>query len=416
MKTLFNSIEDVFEYIDKIPKFKDVGKGAFEPGLTTIKKFCKRIGNPQTSYESIHVAGTNGKGTTCYLLSEAYIANGYNVGLYSSPHLIRYNERVKVNGVEISDEALIHFFNLYGREIEELSLSYFEISTALAFWFFAESKVDIAIVETGLGGRLDATNIILPSMSIITSISLDHTDVLGDSIEQIAYEKAGIIKDNTPVVVGALPEPALDVVSKQADLNNSSLKGIQLLSASFEATFTIQENEQVIDFGDGLKEPINRFNYAIAWTALSNSSLKIDRKKVIEAWKTLKPLAGRFEKIGDNEWYFCGAHNPESYTSLMDTISLIGDEPIIIFTSMKDKLNKNMIKHLSELEEVYYFQLEGSRVASFSEIEKLIPNVQNLHESEVLNKLNDLRDVLVIFTGSFYFYDTVKHWTGQFVT
>ncbi|MGK7389609.1 MAG: bifunctional folylpolyglutamate synthase/dihydrofolate synthase, partial [Candidatus Cyclobacteriaceae bacterium M2_1C_046] len=190
----FNSIESVNSYLESIPKFQTSGKSAANFDLDHFKKFCNELGNPESKYPTIHVAGTNGKGSTCQILASIYQRAGYRVGMYTSPHLLNFSERFKINGIEISDAKLVEFFNAFESQLKKNGLSYFEISTAIAFWYFASQQVDLAIIEVGLGGRLDATNIIKPEVSVITNISLDHTDILGDSVNEIAREKAGIIK------------------------------------------------------------------------------------------------------------------------------------------------------------------------------------------------------------------------------
>ena len=174
--------------------YQRVGIVAYKKDLTNTLKLCEALGNPQNSFKSIHVAGTNGKGSTTHILSAIYQANGYKVGLYTSPHLVDFRERIKLNGEMCSKEFVVTFTQGIAPLIEEIQPSFFEITVAMAFAYFAEQQVDIAIIETGLGGRLDSTNIITPLACIITSIGYDHMDMLGDTLELIAAEKAGIIK------------------------------------------------------------------------------------------------------------------------------------------------------------------------------------------------------------------------------
>lgn len=212
----FTHINDVWAFLDNIPKFQDSGISAANFSFDNITEFLRRIGDPHLELPAIHIAGTNGKGTTGYLLEKVYHDAGYVTGLFTSPHLIRYNERVRIGMHEIPDQDLMVFFNQYQDLLQEIKLSYFEISTALAFWYFKRCDVDIAILETGLGGRLDSTNLIEPLLSIITSVGLDHQDILGETIEEIAGEKAGIIKNETPVILGNMPETAELVCSRYA--------------------------------------------------------------------------------------------------------------------------------------------------------------------------------------------------------
>lgn len=184
------------------PSFQQVGADAYKPGLERITEFCRHLGNPHRNYFTIHVAGTNGKGSTSHILASVLQQAGYRVGLYTSPHLKDFRERIRVDGEMIPKQKVVNFVDRNRQKMEELELSFFEVTTAMAFDYFAYSDVEVAVVETGLGGRLDATNIITPLLSIITNIGLDHTSLLGDSLAQIAAEKAGIIKKSIPVMIG----------------------------------------------------------------------------------------------------------------------------------------------------------------------------------------------------------------------
>ncbi|HET8886326.1 MAG TPA: folylpolyglutamate synthase/dihydrofolate synthase family protein [Salinimicrobium sp.] len=186
----------------QLPMYQQVGKSAYKNDLSNIIKLAAHLNNPQRQFKSIHVAGTNGKGSTSHMLASVFQEAGYKTGLYTSPHLKDFRERVKINGKEIPENYVIDFMQEHRKFFEENNLSFFEMSVGLAFDFFASEKVDITIIEVGLGGRLDSTNIISPELSIITNIGLDHTQILGDSLEKIAAEKAGIIKEGIPVVIG----------------------------------------------------------------------------------------------------------------------------------------------------------------------------------------------------------------------
>ena len=185
-----------------LPSFQNVGGSAYKPGLERISDFCRKIGNPQRNYFIIHIAGTNGKGSVSNMLAAVLQQAGYQVGLYTSPHLADFRERIRVNGEMISKQKVVNFVNKYHKNMKEAELSFFEMTTALAFDYFAQSDVEVAVIETGLGGRLDATNIVIPAVSVITNIGLEHTEYLGDSMPKIAREKGGIIKKSIPVIVG----------------------------------------------------------------------------------------------------------------------------------------------------------------------------------------------------------------------
>ena len=208
IKTIDEALDSIYSHVDySMTHVKDVSREDFS--LDAIRILCEKLGNPQNSYPIIHVAGTKGKGSVCTMLASALQNAGLKTGLYTSPHLIRFNERIQVNGRMITDEEIIALLNHMEKPIESMEeVSSFDVMTAMAFEYFKEQKVDAAIIETGLGGRLDSTNIVSPVLSIITSISKDHTDFLGDTIEKIAAEKAGIIKPNIPVICGCQPYPS----------------------------------------------------------------------------------------------------------------------------------------------------------------------------------------------------------------
>lgn len=203
-----------------LPMYHKIGSSAYKEGLENIEAITAIIGNPEKRLKCIHVAGTNGKGSVTHLLSSFYQEMGLKVGLYTSPHLVDFRERIKVNGEMMPEEAVVEFFEHYNNDFQQLEPSFFEITTAMAFYYFAQQKVDIAIIEVGLGGRLDATNVILPEMCVITNISFDHTQLLGDTLEKIAGEKAGIIKPHVPVVIGKRQPETMPVFeAKSAELN-----------------------------------------------------------------------------------------------------------------------------------------------------------------------------------------------------
>ena len=198
------------------PVFQNQGATAYKPGLAKMQAFSARLGNPHQNYPSLHIAGTNGKGSTAHLLASSLQEMGYKVGLYTSPHLLDFSERIRVNGQVIAKEYVVDFVQEYHSFFLSEQLSFFEITVGMALAYFAQRQVDYAVIEVGLGGRLDATNIITPQLAVITNIGLDHTEFLGDSLAQIAYEKAGIIKENIPVVIGEIQKETLTVFKTQA--------------------------------------------------------------------------------------------------------------------------------------------------------------------------------------------------------
>ncbi len=216
-----NYTETIDYLYAKLPVFERVGHGALKPGLQNILLLCDALGNPQNKFKSIHVAGTNGKGSTSHLLASVLITSGYKTGLHTSPHLKSFTERFKINGIPVAEQEIVDFVEKHINLIEKVKPSFFEISVAFAFDFFARQKVDIAIIEVGLGGRLDSTNIILPILSVITNIGFDHVSILGNTLSEIAFEKAGIIKPYVPVVISELqPEIKNIFISKSKECNS----------------------------------------------------------------------------------------------------------------------------------------------------------------------------------------------------
>ena len=201
---------------NKFPMYQKIGASAYKPDLGNIKELLDFLGNPQNSFKTVHVAGTNGKGTVSHTLASIFQECGYKTGLYTSPHLLDFRERIRINGRMIPEQNVIDFIGDNKEKFEEMQLSFFEMATGMAFDYFAKEKVDIAIIEVGLGGRLDSTNVINPELSIITNISLDHVNMLGNTLAEIAVEKAGIIKPNTPVVIGETQPETKDVFIKKA--------------------------------------------------------------------------------------------------------------------------------------------------------------------------------------------------------
>ncbi len=208
---------------ERLPIYQNQGKAAFKPGLERIVALLKVLGNPHKKIKSVHIAGTNGKGSTANMLASVFQEQGYKTGLYTSPHLVSYRERIRINGQMIEKDFIISFVEQLKPSIEKINPSFFEITAAMAFAYFYDQKVDYAIIETGLGGRLDSTNVITPFLSVITNIGFDHMAILGDTIEKIAFEKAGIIKKNVPVVIGREQPEALNVFKEKSSSQNAKM-------------------------------------------------------------------------------------------------------------------------------------------------------------------------------------------------
>lgn len=311
-----NYTQTIDYLFNSLPSYQNVGADAYKPGLERIAEFCHYLGNPQRNYYTIHVAGTNGKGSVSHILASVLHEAGYCVGLYTSPHLKDFRERIKVDGEMISKQKVVNFVDRNMQKMEALGLSFFEMTTAMAFDHFAYSDVEVAIIETGLGGRLDATNLIVPLLSVITNVGMDHISLLGDTIEQIAREKAGIIKKSVPVVVGEADEAYNGVIEARAEELRSQVIYAQNIyecvsqSAKEEGqTITLRRLEDgfVYKFDMDLGGSYQYKNLITAAAAIrflhTSSPLTISRRAFVEgvaSAATATSFAGRWQVVEHN--------------------------------------------------------------------------------------------------------------------
>lgn len=320
-------------------------------GLENISAFLKKIGDPQNQLKVFHIAGSNGKGSTAAFTASILQEMGNKVGLYTSPHFIRFNERVKINGIEVPDTYIAGFVSAYEKEIDQFQLTFFEVTTALAFQYFFDKKIDYAVIETGLGGRLDATNVIKPLSAVITSVSLEHTQILGDSIEKIAQEKAGIVKKNVKVFTGKLPEKASEVIRQKCSDTDSELFTINDYTLEKEDMLELYTEE--IEFDDWrmpLKGGYQRYNAALAALAVIKS-LDITNFHPIE--HGIRNVISNTGIQGRYEYYskapdiiFDSAHNPDSLTNFISEFKKEAakySNKVLLFGVMKDKAVEEML-------------------------------------------------------------------------
>ena len=321
-----NYTETLDYLFSSMPSFQQVGGDAYKPGLERIAEFCRAIGNPQRNYFVIHVAGTNGKGSVSNMLAAVLQQAGYQTGLFTSPHLTDFRERIRVNGEMIPKQKVVNFVDRYKAEMERLQLSFFEMTTAMAFDYFAQSDVEVAVIETGLGGRLDATNVVQPLISVITNIGLEHTEYLGDSLPKIAREKGGIIKKCTPVVVGeknssynlVLEEIAQDLRSEIIYASEAFTLG----ECSFEAgkqvvTMTRERDGYPYQLRLDLLGEYQRKNLVTVATVLDtlheSTPLSISRRAFVEGVRdvtSLTSFGGRWQVLSESPKVVCDtAHN-----------------------------------------------------------------------------------------------------------
>jgi dihydrofolate synthase/folylpolyglutamate synthase len=325
---LFMDYEQTLDYLyNKLPMFSRIGEKAIKKDLTNTILLCDFLGNPQHRFKSIHIAGTNGKGSVSHILASVLQAQGYKVGLYTSPHLKDFRERIKINGELCSEDFVIDFTKKIQPKIDEIAPSFFEITVAMAFEYFARQEVDFAIIETGLGGRLDSTNVIMPVLSIITNISFDHQNLLGNTLQEIATEKAGIIKQNIPVVIGKKSIETENVFIQKAKLENAAIyftdeiyqfKSIikNELSTSFQYSNKITNTDFIIE--SDLRANYQQENLLAAFLAIeilnTACNVKIDLKNeqqgflnvvkntnFIGRWQQLQSQPTIIADVGHNE-------------------------------------------------------------------------------------------------------------------
>ena len=380
----FKTPDEVLDWLDAMPMFSKKGSDAVRFGLQRFMEFCEAIGSPHKGFKSIHVAGTNGKGSVCHMLAAGLQHAGLRVGLYTSPHLIDYRERVVINGQTIGDESFLEFFNTFYGRIVAFDLSYFEISTGLAYWFFAKDAVDIAIIETGLGGRLDATNIIEPELSIITSIGFDHTAILGNTLPKIAGEKAGIIKQNRPVVISnSISGDTRAVIEARAVQVNAPKLGPE----PFPMTGQIAELYHDAAFASNLES----VQTALGFLSKSESfDIQRAEQGIVRLFEQ-GGIPGRMERlIPEKNWFFDGAHNAESLKMLVQRLKRsfhLGDA-VVVLSLMADKLSPEVIDLVSEFGEILYYQIGSQRALPDAEfLAKVGKNAHVLEEAGIPNRL-----------------------------
>ncbi len=366
---MFTDYQQTLEYLYKnLPAFQQVGASAYKADLTNTLALCEVLGNPQRKFKSIHVTGTNGKGSTSHMLASVLQSAGYKTGLYTSPHLKDFTERIKINGQQIGHSHVIDFVNRIKPHIETIQPSFFEITVAMAFDYFASQQIDVAVVEVGLGGRLDSTNIITPVLSVITNISFDHKDILGDTLEKIAFEKAGIIKNNVPVVISQRQANIENIFINKAKEYHAPLTfandefQITQSNTLFEVTkngsvylsalsLPLKGNYQAKNLGGVLKsiEILNQNGFKI-----NSEQLKTGLEKTVSQ----TGLKGRWQQLGANPTIICDTgHNADGVQEVVTQINQQKFENLFIILGMvKDKEPDEVLKLLPKQAHYYFCQ------------------------------------------------------------
>ena len=363
---------ETIDYIFKqLPMYQRIGKAAYKADLNTSIQLLDYLDNPEKKFKSIHIAGTNGKGSVSHMIASVLQTAGLKTGLYTSPHLKDFRERIRINGKVINKNYVVDFIELNKAAFEKLKLSFFEMTVGMAFQYFFENKIDIAVIETGMGGRLDSTNLINPELSIITNIGLDHTQFLGETIEKIVVEKAGIIKKNTPVVIGETQNQIRDIFIEKAKLENSQ---IFFADQNFEAElidnkdiyyniFNIKKNGKL--FLKNIKLPLKgdyqSKNLVTSLQALNILAAKFGIKKehIFEGiFKTVEntALMGRWQILKQNPITICDTgHNIDGIKHIVNQISNFHFSKLHFVIGVVNDKNIDKILKILPKKAIYYF-------------------------------------------------------------
>ncbi len=416
----------------RLPMYSRIGMAAYRKDLTNTITLCNFLDNPQQSFKSIHIAGTNGKGSVSHMLAAILQTAGYKTGLYTSPHLKDFRERIKINGEMISEEAVVDFTERIKPLSEKIEPSFFEITVAMAFDHFAKEKVDIAIIEVGLGGRFDSTNIITPELSVITNIGWDHMNLLGDTLEKIAFEKAGIIKNIIPVVLGeALPltTPVFEQVAKE--------KNAPLIIASQKrqvSNWRIEKNELIVEVQaehhndrqiyhldlNGIYQTKNIITVLETCIQLKDKGWKLDDPIIHQALKQVKKLTGlhgRWEVLHHSPMLVLDvAHNEDGIHQLVQQVEITEHENLhIIIGFVKDKEIETILRLLPKHADYYFTKAQIPRALPEEELMKLAARAglkgkpfSNVNIAIYAAAVNSKKNDLIIVCGSIFLVGEVS--------
>jgi dihydrofolate synthase/folylpolyglutamate synthase len=392
-------------------------------GLDNIKKFLNEINNPEKKLKAFHLAGSNGKGSTSSFIASILMEMGFKVGLYTSPHFVRFNERIMINNHEIPDDYISRFIIEHEKHIDEFQLTFFEVTTAMAFKYFADKKVDFAVIETGLGGRLDATNVLNPLAVVITSISLEHTNVLGTTIPEIAFEKAAIIKPGAKVFIGRLPEQAEILIESKTNANNCELFELNDYINIKDDTIELYTEEiELDDWSMPLRGIYQKFNAALAALTVTKTLDYNNPRVICHGIKNViknTNIQGRYEFYRTKpDIIFDSAHNlagVENFLSEFKKHSKNYSRRILLFGVMKDKSIREMLKTLNEeFEEIYITQINYERAASTDNIIEAVKDL-NLDLKICTDKIALISEVekgnpanCLVVLGSMYLLGEIK--------
>jgi dihydrofolate synthase/folylpolyglutamate synthase len=413
---MFNTIKEAVSWLEQVKRFGD------KLDLHRIQEACEMLGNPQDDFDSIHVGGTNGKGSTVTYLKNILMTQGYNVGTFTSPYIVVFNERITLNGNYISDDALLQYINrvydlssLYTNKNNDV-ITFFELVTLISFLYFSESDVDIVLYEVGLGGRLDATNVIQPLISVITNIGMDHMGVLGNTLHDIAFEKLGIVKQNTPLVSTVQDEELVSLFERFSEGHNSLYYKVHL-------------NEDLIEYGEPTTFEYRNVRYKINMMGrhqVYNASLAVEVCHVlnmmdgyhvtedsIKAGLLKASWPGRLERFGNI--ILDGAHNVDAMEVLKEAmLTYFGNERIIVlYTSMADKEYFDMIQILDSFAyDICFTEFDYYRCEKAETLFEISSHTKKTFEKNPKLALADLKSKypkdIILVTGSLYFISYMR--------
>ena len=398
-----NYRETEYWILNRLPFYQSQGLKAYKPGIDNIRFFVDQLNLNLLDIKFIHVGGTNGKGSTCAYLSSIIQESGYKVGLFTSPHFFDFRERIKVNNKKIEKDFITKFIRENIELIEELNLSFFELSFGMSLYYYFEQKVDYAVVEVGLGGRLDATNIINPILSVITNISYDHTEILGNSLEKIAYEKAGIIKKNTKIIIGERDRKTQNIFIQKADENFSDI----IFASDYKTDFENSEIEyQNKNIRTAVQVSKNLNDQNINETTIKKGIMNLDSNT---------DFYGRWTIINYNpKVIFDSAHNESGFSYLSQQLEKLNyDRLFIILSFVKGKDVKKLITYLPKKSLIYFTSSNTERSMNYEDIIQCVKENINFDKNpmkvykEVL-KQSSSKD-LIIITGSNYIAKEIFH-------
>jgi dihydrofolate synthase/folylpolyglutamate synthase len=420
-----NYSETIDYLYHKLPLFSRVGSAAFKKDLTNTRILCEYLGNPQHQFKSVHVGGTNGKGSVSHMLASVFQSSGYTTGLYTSPHLYDFRERIRVNGQVTDEDYVISFVEKIKPLIDDIQPSFFEITVAMAFDYFAQKKVEMAIVEVGLGGRLDSTNIITPELSVITNIGWDHMNMLGNSLEEIAAEKAGIIKECVPVVIGERRKETDPVFLDQSIKKNIPIAFAEdqynLISQEWKNNHTIitvkKEGQGVRSFEldlPGVYQQKNLLTVLNALDILQKDGYQITDAAIHEGLKNVRQLTGlmgRWEILRERPMVILEvAHNKDGMEQMLQHLKLLSfDKLHMVIGMVKDKDAAQVLSLLPRDARYYFTQAQIPRALPAEELKEKAANFsltgkvyRDVNEAlhEALHNVS--MDDLIIVCGSIF--------------